>query len=279
MRNLMLLALLMGCNSEPDGDTDGTDTLDLGGDTDEDTESPVQTDCVDDDALDGTPMLKGMVLDEDGNPASKKVTAVRYCNGDTCIPAQFQTCDGAYAMVGLPSGTGTLEAVPIGDEHSFATVLTIIPIDASTSDRTVDMTVPTLSHTSALSDSPTEHQVADGFWLTVSAPELIRPSPLEPAATEVGGVDATAIAPEMEGLTGTIEGVFYLSPFDFHTDNPMPLRLTNTWGYADGEAELWVARYAADWELVGDLVDDGNGDLTVSGPGLTLLSTVAVVRK
>jgi hypothetical protein len=280
MRHAIWMGLLIGaCTGSGTDDTDPTDTVDTTDSEDTDDTAEVEPDCVDDDPLDDPPMLQGNVVDQDGNPASKRVTAVRYCNGAICISAQFQSCDGRYELIGLPDGTGTLEAVPIGDNDHLATVLAPIPVDAST-DRTIDMVVPTLTSTHTLTDTPTEYELVDGFFLTVGTGQLEAPSPLEPEATVVAGVDASSVALPFEGglpADATVEAVYYLDPFDYHTDTGLPVRITNSWGFADGDAQLWVARYAADWELVGDLTVDGNGDLTVA-EGLSLISTVAIVR-
>ncbi len=275
MRRFWTMALLItACTGTTPPDDKSSDT----DDTDVTTDSAVNDPCADlPEPPDGTAMISGKVVDAQGAAVGRQEISVRACRGDVCISAQKQDCEGNYGIYNLDAGVWSFELVPKVDDPYYATVLSAFPTDSSSA-RAIDVTVPVFTNVQTLTETAAEYEVAPGLFLTVASTDLKKPSPLDPDPTDLAGVDATDILPPTEGIEGTIVASWYLDPFDYESETPLPIRLTNTWGYADGEAELWIVRYTVGVEKVGDLIDDGNGALTVS-EGLDILTTLMVVEK
>ncbi|MCB9682755.1 MAG: hypothetical protein H6733_14915 [Alphaproteobacteria bacterium] len=288
MRTIWTVALLAACAGS---------TTDKVTDTDTDTDVDTDTGVVDTDATcelapdpslpdcsadvpSGGAGLTGALVDVDGNPLNTDAALrVQYCRGDTCLIPDC-TFSNTYAFGNLDAGPGSFDIVllPSCDGERFATPFA--PLDVETGvTRTVDVTVPRLGPATAIPATATEIEVVDGLYLTVGEGSLERPSPLEPAATEIAGVDATDVAVPIEGITGTVLAVYYLAPFDYDSSAGVPVRLDNAWTLADSEGELWIGDYTtSSWEKVGDLTIDGDDKLTTA-TGLPRMSTLVVVRK
>ncbi|MCB9664927.1 MAG: hypothetical protein H6732_12500 [Alphaproteobacteria bacterium] len=279
-----LLVLAAACGTADKG----TDTVDTDGDTDVGTDTfdtdaeacvssaTVSTSC----ALDAGTALFGTLVDGAGAPLGRGGFLVQYCR-DVCLTP---TCfDGnSWAFADVEPGDGSFHIKPTCADDRFADVYAPLVVDAGTQ-RGVDVVIPKLGAAVALPDAATEIEVVAGVHLTLGKDSLT-PPPLEPKATEVAGVDATAVAAPIEGLgAGTVRAVFYLSPFDYTSSAGVAVRLDNSWSLASGAAELWVGNYNAfldepdtdPWQKVGTLTLDGDGKL-VPGATLPRLSTLVV---
>lgn len=272
-------------DSDPTGsggtdDTADTGTTSGGGDrvcSSETTASPAGT-C----PGSGTALI-GRLVDVDGKPLGKGGFRVQYCR-DVCLVADC--FDGnAWSFSNLEPGDGSFDIVPLCDEERFAPVFAPLVVDDGMI-REVEVVVPRLGPATPLPAASTEIEVVKGLFLTVADGQIAPPSPLDPAPTEVAGVDASAYPVPIEGLVaGEVVAVYYLDPFDYEADPEIAVRLDNAWSLADGEAELWVGNYAAflgdaddaPWEKVGTLTVDGDGKLATTA-GLPRLSTLVVIK-
>lgn len=282
MRHLVCLPLVLVLACDGGEDPDGTDTGETDSGSPTETDDTAEVDCRDQVPTEGA-RLEGDVVDTSGAPITEGLR-VQYCRGDQCLVACF--VEGEYVFGGLDAGAGSLELVPLGDSD-LATAF--VPVTVGDSGSTgVDVTVPTLGAAITLAGTPAEVEPVTGLFITLGDASLT-PPPLKDPATEIAGVDATAHAPPIDSLEGTVEALYYLDPFDYPAVGcddddegtaceTLPVRVDDAWTLGT-EGELWRADYyTAQWIKIGDLVDDGDGKLEAV-EGLDRISTLAVVRK
>ena len=122
----------------------------------------------------------------------------------------------------------------------------------------------------SLTPTPTEFELGTGLFVTVSEADLDPPL-FSPPAYAVSG----AAAPDWPTVPGAnqVLQVWYVWPPSHTVLNPLPTRITDTWGV--GGTHLWTLDDASSgWQDEGPLSSSG-GYLT--GPALNRFAAVAVV--
>ena len=278
MRHLWIAGLMLACNGDakdPDDvtetDVDAVDTETTDEDTDDSVDTPDEPDA-------NAATLSGVLRDEAGELLTADVR-VQYCRNTECRAGEV--IDSTFTIERLDPGPGSFEVLALDEDSNLATVFAPLNLDPG-QERSVDVTVPELDIRTALPTDRTEIEVSDGVYVTVSAGELENENPFAPIPTHIGATNVTDIGLDIDGLSdGSVEALYYMVPFDFHSSEGMEIRIRNDWSFADGEAALYAAVYTSfSWELIDDLKLDTNGDLvTNSGATLPLVTTIAVVRK
>lgn len=276
MRASWLFLSAFACGPSGDGptddDTDDTDTTDSA-DSDVDTDV-ADTDCSDNVPTSGTG-LYGAIVDDEGADLDAADVRVQLCRATTCVYATCHVGD-TYAFGPLTAGVGSYAVEPKGAGYfePFA------PITLEASPRRIDATVPSLNAGVAIPATAAEIEVAEGLYLTLGAGDLPGKPPLEPAPTVVYGIDATSLNLPIEGVTGEVVAVYYLSPFQKEVgveEGTLAVRLDDRWTLGAG-GHLWLGRYeSSTWLDLGELTADGDGKL-VPVTGIDRLSTLVVTR-
>lgn len=284
MRRIVPFLILAACGTATTSDDTTDATTDEVGETGDSSDTdievtcslePIADDCAGDIASGGA-KLTGKVTDQNGNAIGNGGVRVQFCREICLVPDCY---DGnTYTFGGLDAGPGAYDVVPLCEDERLATPFAPITLDEAAT-RTIDIVVPKLGPATAIPDTAAEIEVVDGLYLTIGKGDLSKPTPLDPEATEVAGVDATAFSVPIEGITGDVLAVYYLHPFDYPADGGLTVRLDDGWTLGSGNGELWVGNYDdIQWDKVGDLVDDGDGKLT-PGAKLPRISTLVVVKK
>jgi hypothetical protein len=274
LRTLPLL-LLLAC--------DGGKTPDPGSEETDESDSPRPEDTfreTDDPTVpDGPLVLTGLVRDGAGNPITSGVR-VQYCRGDACISAHEYDA-GTYSFYDVEAGVGSFEVVNTSETARRPNIFVPITVNAET--RTLDVVLPDLGPEAALPGTAGWVTAADGLQLQVVAGDLTPASPFEPEVTAIAGSKVVSEALPVEGVSGDLLAMFYLWPFDATSAASMAVRLDPATlsdpPLMSGHAELWYADYETSaWISLGDLTDDGMGQLTTATP-LPKLTTLLVVEK
>jgi hypothetical protein len=255
-----------GNDAEPK-DTD-VGTVDTGEDSTE-TDVPVDTE---------RSTLTGTIRDPSGAMIEEDIR-VQYCRNTACRQATLE--DGTYTVENLEPGAGSFEVIALADDSMLATVFAPLSV-APSETRTVDVILPELEQRVAIPSTPEELEIAGGLFVTIGEGDISAPSPLDPAPTHLGAVEALDVGLPIEGIdSGTVLAMYYMVPFDYHADNELPIRILNEWGLGEGEGELYAAVYESfSWEKIDDLsITKGDSLTTASGVGLDLITTLAVVKK
>lgn len=266
--HLGLVALLAACagGDATDPVDDTTDTTDTTADTDTgDTDIDVPT---------GPLVLSGALRDAAGALVNSGIR-VQYCRGDACRTAHDVT-DGVFHFYDVEAGVGSFEVVNLDETSGRISVFAPFTLDGT--EQTLDVVIPNAGTPGELPASTGWVNVAEGLKLQLMEGQLSPPTPFDPAVTEVAGARAVEDALPVEGAVGDVLAVYYLEPFNAEAGTPIQVQIANSWALTSGDAGLWSADYATStWSKVGDLVDDGAGNLE-TGSGLNKLTTLAVIR-
>ena len=265
MRSLAMLVL-----SACDGGT--TDETDTDPDTDTDTDS---------DTVPLVPVLEGTVKDADGNPVEG--VSLFFCNYEICYQ-QGTDANGAYSYIQARTGSYALKV----HADDLPTATTALAATEGQETRTLDIVLPDYQKSMPVPTSAGEYELADGFYVTLSASAISIP-----ATSQDEVVGGTFVAPgdrmpidEMPP-TGTVAGIWYLEAYDATpTGNDLPFRIADVsgLGLADGDTvDIYVHSYKAFTEndqATSQWVSAGS--TTVSGTEVTgalpYLSTVFLMK-
>jgi hypothetical protein len=263
-----LTALLAAC-----GGGDATDPVD---DTTDTTDTTADTDTGDTDVSvpSGPLVLSGTLRDAAGALVNSGIR-VQYCRGDACRTAHDVTA-GVYHFYDVEAGAGSFEVVNLDEGSGRISVFAPFTLDGT--EQELDVVLPEAGAPGELPASSAWVTVANGLKLELVEGQISPPTPFDPAVTEVHGARAVEEALPVEGAVGAVLAVYYLEPFNAEATTPIAAQIANSWSLASGEAGLWYADYATStWTKLGDLTDDGAGNLTVA-TGLPKLTTLAVIR-
>jgi len=263
------MLFLGACSGSPDDRKDGGDT-----DVTDETGTPDTTDT-DTDTVPGedrSAALGGTIATLDGPYAD---VALRLCRGSACRNATSDA-SGAYHYAEVAVDWFSFEVVPPSGS-GYATPFA--PLEFHTDEaRVVDVIMLRHDPASSLGATAAEHETGDGLFVTAGVADLVPPLLAEPA-TEVSGV----IVPEaqrvpVDGITGTVLGMWYVEPFNYAAANGgLPARFEDAWGLADGtELEVYVGSYDESAWLPAGTATVSGGQIT--GAALPLLSTVILVQ-
>ncbi len=269
MRRSLALALLAACAAPTASETDDPD--DTGTvPTEHSGDGPGTTHSTTEDVSAG---LTGTVTGPDG---PMEGVNVRFCRGLLCRNAQTEA-SGVYVYDQVAVAQYALEIVP--PAGSGLTTACLPLTFASGEQRVVDLELLPHDPPSRLGSAREDHATGAGLYLTLSADDLATPD-FEDPATEVAGVAVpdSAWGP-VDGITGTVLGMWYLEPFNYPAADPggIPARFTDAWSTTEGTTlEVYVAQYPDGiWVSAGTASPEG-GDLV--GASLPFLSTVLLVQ-
>ncbi|HMV67268.1 MAG TPA: hypothetical protein PKA64_10490 [Myxococcota bacterium] len=277
MHWIALALALTACDGGGDADDKATDTPQ----DDTDTTGTSDSAPIDDTDVpyDGELNLTGAIRDGAGAIITEGAR-VQYCRGTACVSAHdFRA--GTYRFFDLDAGVGSFEVVNTSADARRPSVFVPITVDAST--RTVDVVVPDLGPDRALGPARAWLDLGDGLSIEAGADDVTPASPFDPAVTAIAAARVTDDALPIEGLEGTLIAMFYLAPFDAEAEAGLSVRFAPGDlpgpALASGEAELFYADYAdSTWKRLGDLTDDGLGNLAPAA-ALPKLSTLVILRK
>jgi hypothetical protein len=258
-----VLLVFAGCT--PD-DTDVPDTDVADADTDTDTDSDTDTDT---EAPLGA-SLSGKVLDEDGKPVAARVNVCR----DLC-KTKSTDATGAYAFDDIEPWTASFYVIPTANPTPYSTPM--VPLTLEKGPRTLDVLMPRFKSTAL----PAAHKwlsVSEGLDLDIGLDLLD-----EPKIGEIGDVvTVSRLAPEDAlpiELAGTALDVYYIGPFEIESEAGVSVRLTETYGLAEGDkVELYASSLPTEYKWL------PCGTLTLTGgvwtgtAKLPILTTLVVVK-
>jgi len=253
--------------SSGDPDTDNTDTSDtdaVGDDDDDDDDTTT---------IETTAHLSGVITDEAGSPVDG--ANIRFCRGAQC--RYFTTeSDGVYFFADTAVAPQSFEVVPpptSGLTTAFA------PLNfASNEQRVVDVSVPAEGTSVTLPAAMTELDFGD-LHITMGADDLEAPlfvdEATEASVTRVPMEDWLPV----DDLTGTVVAMWYLMPFDHHSNAGMDLRMDlGSLGLSGDTYRVYLGSYEESaWKDLGTVTDGGGG--LYEGVSLPLISTVIVVEE
>ncbi|MED5370111.1 MAG: carboxypeptidase-like regulatory domain-containing protein [Myxococcota bacterium] len=262
---MLALLLTLACASDTPLESDSAVEADADTDADSDTDTDADTDA--DADTDVQVALTGVITDLDGDPLTG--ARVQLCQ-ESCWFAETDAT-GAYTFGDLPVQTYAWEVVPVGEDWPVA----LAPLTLSEG-LSVDLAMPRLNTGAAMPETPTEVSPTPGLWLTISGGELTLPFGADGSMVRGAPIPLEHLPPT-EGVSGTIVGGWYLTPFDAHHDaGGVPFRVDAArLGIGDGtQVEVWFSRYLeADWVRLGPFtVQDGR----LEGTGLSVLSTLLI---
>ncbi len=224
--------------------------------------------------FDRSASLTGTVSDGDGVPLD--ATAIRFCWGNSC---RFGSSEGGggYTFDDVHVDWHSLEAIPPKGTVGLATAFAPVQFDVSEA-RSIDLYLPALDPSVALPATPEELEVGAGLFLTVGVDDLEPPLFFDPT-TEIAGVQVPADRQVPVDLPGTVIAMWYLSPFDYHSDAGMPVRFANSWGLPDGNTyKVMLGSYEdQSWLDAGTVTVAG--DWIEGDARLSLTSTVVLLEE
>jgi hypothetical protein len=101
----------------------------------------------------------------------------------------------------------------------------------------------------------------------------------------VGGVRATFESIPIDGISGTVLGVWFVDPFDFLSVDAagLPVRFVDEWSLPVGtELDVYVGSYGdSAWLSAGTAtvgMPDGGGVVSIEGAALPLIGSVLLVQ-
>jgi len=212
--------------------------------------------------------LSGVVVTPDDAPAEG--VFVTLCHG-VCRYAETGA-DGTFSFEAEPQAYA-LHFTQLGKDAPWADILVAVDLAPG---ETRDIAEPFPMAELASADEQTaagEVQVADGLWLTLD-PDVFE----LPFGTDVlapGAGVPSSFPPELPA--DDVLAVWYLDPFDAHSDPGFSLRATNSWGLAPGEeAVLYVSNYVDYAWIDGGTVTVSDDGTELTGGDIPVLSTVVL---
>lgn len=267
MRFFLALSLmsLMAC-SDGDNTDNGTDTdPDTDIDTDIDTDTPVD---------DIAATISGTIKNAEGTAITEGVN-LQFCVGDTScfVPTESE---GGNFTIQVPEGGIALGSIKIISTPDSGYPKFFFPLTPAEGENTVDIVVPDKGTAVDLPEAAADLDIGAGIVITAGQGDIV-PSGPGTEATTASAIDATEVAPALEGIDGEVLAVWYLEPFHYEAD--VPFTIANDWELTTGGAVLYN----------GDSIDStwsSMGEVTVSEDGMTLsvdenmgeMSTLVLVR-
>lgn len=246
---LFLLPLFaFACTDSGDSDTElGTDP-DTDTDTEEGTEAP------------GT-QLRGTVTNEDG--VGIEGVRVNLCR-QVCTTTETEA-DGSYLMPGLLPQRYSLHIETQGD---LSVADPAVPYDLGDGEfADLDIVVPATTPV-AIPSTSASVEYGEDLFLTLAVGDLtllFEDDPTEISAARVATDTSLPV-----DLTGEIQAIWYMDPWDSESESAIPVEIRDTFGGVAGDQfQLWQMNYDDyDWEDRGTLTTDGT----------LLTGTASVVR-
>lgn len=168
-------------------------------------------------------------------------------------------------------GNTTTEPIVRGGD-----AIAFVPYTMGEGEVTLDHTVNSMGDGVMLPDPRAEVEVTSNLFVTVGLGEL-EPPLFADEVDWIGGVAAVDASRLPIELNGTVLDVWYMGPFDYHTDAGMGVRVVNTYGdLTDRTLELWVGDYeSSTWMLAGTMTETKDS-LTLDG-SVSLVSTMVLM--
>jgi len=255
-----------GDGTEPD-DTSVTDTDSDVGDDDDD----VGDDDDDTTTVETTANLSGVITDENGSPVGG--ANIRFCRGEQCRYAVTES-DGLYEFDETAVAPQSFEVVPpLGG--GMATAFAPLTF-ASNEVRVVDVMVPSEAAAANLPAGMTELTLG-ALRITMGGDDLTAPIFVDEAT------EASATLVQMDDwlptdtIDGTVLAMWYLMPFDHHSDAGMEVRFDlGSMGLDGAEYKAYLGDYkTSTWLDIGTVTDGGGG--IYDGAEIDHLSTIILV--
>ncbi len=263
---ILLVGITAACSGGDDGPDDSGD---VGGDDTgwRDTGEPPPP-------LGG--YLAGTVTDSTGAP----VVSARVSLCATVCRTADTDDNGQYHIDGMDELTYAFDVIP--DDDSLASPLITVTSEFQ-EERTLDISLHTLSERQNILNNATEMELTDGLFVKLGYDVLDMGFSTETTTSAVQVPETGWPSIEVEG---TVKAVWYLAPWDVgvNTDvaSSLQFRMSNTWGWEAGATiEAWQASYEhIAWESVGTMTVSADGtELTLTeGDGLNVLTTLVLVE-
>jgi len=213
--------------------------------------------------------ITGLILGPDGEPAAD---VSLYFLED--YEVHKQSDENGIFTAELPSA-GTFAVHLIGRNDGWYDIMTMVPVEEG---EMITLETPfnlvEMGPTTNMTGQPaSEVALTDNLWLTL-APEAIQLGfGLE--SLELGAVEAPTIPPSMP--TEEVLAVWYLTPLDARSDEPMSVRITNRWSLPPGATRtLYQASYMEHgWVEAGEVTVSADGSELVGGSCM-LFSTLVL---
>jgi len=228
---------------------------------DDDTHSEVlDSDAAADDTglAAGGATLSAVIHGPDGEPADG--LNIILCSG-ACLQATTDA-DGRLLFEDFQAGRDFALHIDAG-ESGWADLMVVTPIAA---DENLSLEqafiMAELGAVTEMTDAPAaELELLDGLWMTIDPSVIILPFLTE--TLDVAAAEAITFPPLLPVEAPL--AVWYLEPYEAHSEVPMPVRIENRWGLEPGDtATLHEASY-------GDLAWLDAGVVTVSDDGSELV--------
>ena len=263
--------VLASCGSDDGITPDDTSDTDVSGNTNTDANTGDDDDDITN-TVEKTANLSGIVTDASGSPLSD--VNIRFCRGEQCRYVTTEAA-GTYEFSETAVAPQSFEVVgPMGSGLATA----FAPLNfASQEVRVIDVKLPVESAGVNLGAAMAELDLGD-LLITMGTNDLTAPLFVD-AATEAS---ATRI-PEADwlptdGVAGTVVAMWFLMPFDHHSDAGMNVRFDlNDLGLTGDVYRAYLGDYATSmWIELGE-VTDGGGGVYEGASHLELTSTIILV--
>ena len=263
--------LVFGCGGKADTG-EGSDT-----DSDSDTDAVTDTD-ESNQSVEKNAYLNGIVVWADGSAAEG--LQMRLCHS-SCYVASSDA-DGVYEFPGVEASAYTLQAVVTGDE-TYGTPTTPITLEADTTRELGAWVVPQFT-TSETITGASEVELEGGLTVTADPDAVSRGTY---SVSDEASVWSVRVEPDeagilLEGIEGTVVGLWYLGNYDLQLEPAWSLGGVLELGLDAGtELQVWTASNAdKGWSDNGVVTVGENGTLTQSeGVGLSQLTTLLLVQE